>query len=471
MKKISLLLFLVSLSLLPFAQVKKIPNPVVDKRVELLSIVFRLAGNREYNSQDNVQYVQKIHAHFDKYKYDPLIAYARQLSDSSGIGYDAVMAMAISLRQVPSLEPIIPFSIKTPDNRWSADDASKFSQLLRDFYKNADCKSFFRSCEKDYATAEKQFNVLFKKLDVNWYYKYYGKAPNETFNIIIGLGNGGNNYGPHIDMPSGQKQVYAIIGAGTFDSTGKPTFESDYYLPTLIHEFNHSFINYLTDKYEKSFSSPGKIIFENEKSKMKRQAYSNWKTMLNEALVRASVVRYLMSHEQDSSIADKEIKQQLSRGFVWMTDLVKLLGEYEAERNVYPTLESFVPRLVQFYDSVAPKIDFYDEDYLQHCAKLVSIQPFNDGDTSVDPAITEIRFNFDKKLDGIRYFFGPTKKGMDHYPMPVKFTFINNNNTILLKTKLKPDTEYEINMIGRMMRTEDGYAVQDHVIHFKTKKE
>jgi Domain of unknown function (DUF4932) len=66
--------------------VGKIPNPVVDKRVELLSIVFRLAGSAEYNAEDNRKYVQKIHAHFDRFQNLPLITYARQLRDSSGIG-------------------------------------------------------------------------------------------------------------------------------------------------------------------------------------------------------------------------------------------------------------------------------------------------------------------------------------------------------------------------------------------------
>lgn len=471
MKKIFLLLLLVKLSFVCCAYTKKVPDPVVDKRVELLSIVFRLAGNQEYNTEDNKKYVRKIHSYFDKFQNHPLIKYARHLRDSSGIGYDAVMSMAISLTQVPDLNPIIPFSVKTPDKRWTAEEASKFSRLLKGFYDEANCKKFFESCTDDYAIANKQFDALFKQLDINWYYKYHGKSPNEQFNVIVGLGNGWNNYGPHIDLPDGAKKVYAIIGAGTFDSTGSPTFEKDIYLPTLVHEFNHSFVNYLTDEYASSLSASQQIIFNDEKVKMQRQGYPDWKIMSSEALVRASVIRYLIDHREGSQAVDKELKQQLARGFVWMQPLVQQLGKYEIRRKTFPTLESYMPQLVKFYDTIAPKINLYDEDYLQHCAKLVSIQPFQDGDTSVSASITEIRFNFNKRLDGTRYFFGPTKKGMEHYPAPVKFTFINDNKTILLQTKLKPDTEYEINMIGRMMKTEDGYAVQDNVIHFKTKKD
>lgn len=39
------------------------PLPKVDKRVELLSIVFRLAGNREYNQDIFKDYVKDIHDH------------------------------------------------------------------------------------------------------------------------------------------------------------------------------------------------------------------------------------------------------------------------------------------------------------------------------------------------------------------------------------------------------------------------
>jgi hypothetical protein len=82
--------------------------------------------------------------------------------------------------------------------------------------------------------------------------------------------------------------------------------------------------------------------------------------------------------------------------------------------------------------------------------------------------ITEIEFNFDKKLDGIKYFFGPGAKGMSHYPKPIKFTFSNDNRCIIMKVELKPNTEYQISIAGSMMRASDGYAVQNYILNFKT---
>ena len=445
-----------------------LPSPTVDRRVELLSIVFRLADSREYTSTDNVTYVQDIHDHFDKFKDHPLISYIKKIRESNSIGYDAVMSMAIHLKQIPSLDPIIPFNSDVPDKRWGVEVATKFVTLLKQFYQDADCSGFFESNSNRYSIAEKQFYELFKKLDTDWYYEYYGKLPNESFNVIIGLGNGGNNFGPSINLSDGSRKVYAIIGARSFDATGKPTFPSEEYLPTLIHEFNHSFVNYLTEMYKVSLSHAGEIIYENESVKMKRQAYGEWKTMMSESMVRASVIGYLIRHAADTLAIDKELKQQLANGFVWMKELVDILGQFEVQRKEYPTLESFMPKIVNFYDTIAPKIKAYDYAYMVHCAKVISIQPFNNGDMTVSPNVSEILFTFDKKLDGVRYFFGPGQNENLHYPKPISFTFSNDNKTIIMKVELKPNTEYQINVYGSRMRTYDGYSVQNYPLNFKT---
>ncbi|MCR8560868.1 DUF4932 domain-containing protein [Mucilaginibacter sp. BJC16-A38] len=446
----------------------KLPLPKVDQRVELLSIVFRLAGSEEYSAPNNKNYVLDIHRHFDKFVNHPLIKYIKVLRDSNSVGYNAVMSMAIHLKMPPELDPIVPFSTWLPDGKWTIPAAEKFNALLKQFYKDADCRSFFQSQQNNYAIAEKQFLPLFKQVDVNWYFKFYGKAPNETFNIIIGLGNGGTNFGPHINLPDHPKKVYAIVGSSSFDSLGTPVYESKYGLPLLIHEFNHSFVNHLTDLNEKALDSAGKIIFEKEGDRMRRQKYPEWKVMMSEALVRAAVIQYLKEHDPDTLVADGELKNQLANGFVWMRSLVALLGQYEKQRSTYPTLESFMPRIVSYYNQVAPNIRTYDDDYNNLCARVISTEPFNN-DTTVSSKITEIRFHFDKKLDGIRTFFGPGKKGIDHYSKPKGFTFTDDNKTIVMKIGLlRPNTDYQVNISGYLMKTSDGYAVQNYLLNFKT---
>jgi hypothetical protein len=103
-----------------------LPNPKVDRRVELLSIVFRLAEIDEYNSDVNSNYTQRIHEHFNKFKSHPLIKYVKKIRHDNHIAYDAVMAMAVHLKQPPTLTPLVPFSSKVPDKRWGAKSATNF---------------------------------------------------------------------------------------------------------------------------------------------------------------------------------------------------------------------------------------------------------------------------------------------------------------------------------------------------------
>jgi hypothetical protein len=201
---------------------------------------------------------------------------------------------------------------------------------------------------------------------------------------------------------------------------------------------------------------------------MKRQKYGEWVTMISESMVRASVIRYLIEHASDTLTIDKELKQQLANGFVWMKELVDFLGQFEAQRTTYPTLESFMPKIVSFYDTIAPRIKVYDNAYLEKCAKVISTLPFGNGYTTVSPSTREILFNFNKKLDGIRYFFGPEKDEKISYPEPISVTFSNDNKTIIMKVKLKPNTDYQINLYGSRMRTIDGYSVQNYSLNFRT---
>jgi hypothetical protein len=329
------------------------PLPKVDTRTELLSIVFRLAGNFEYNDDAFKSYVSDIHNHFDKYKDHPLIAFATELRDKNGVSFDAVMFMAIYLSQPPSLDPLIPFSSTIPEGRWGQDNANKFAVLLKQFYTDAKCDEFFKAREGLYKTAGEKFMPVYEALDVNWYNQYYGAQPDGSLNAIIGLGLGGGNFGPKVKYPDGKEDTYAIMGTWAIDSTNKPFYNVDDYLPTLIHEFNHSYVNHLTKKYEKDFERSGSKLFDLVKAGMGNQHYTSWQTMMNESLVRASVIRYLLKHNADGHAAKNQLISDFGRGFFWMKALVESLGVYEKNRAKYPTIESYMPVLADFYSRVA----------------------------------------------------------------------------------------------------------------------
>jgi hypothetical protein len=333
------------------------PLPKVDRRIELLSIVFRMAGNMEYNDEIFKSYTSEIHKHFDKFSDHELIRFTREIRDKNWIGFDAVMKMAIYLDQPPALSPIVPFTADIPDRRWGQENANKFLRLLQQFYTDAKCDDFFNAHKDLYRLSEERYKNVYGAIDLKWFTTYYGTEPKGSFNIIPGLGNGGGNYGVKAVLPDGKEAMYAIMQTSSIDSTNIPVYDVSFNLPTLIHEFNHSYINDIQKKYEKDLKTSGLKLYGVVGDAMRGQAYTDWLSMLNEALIRASVVRYLIDHNSDITIAKKQLMSEYGRGFFWIKDLVDCLGVYEKNRDKYPTLESYMPLIISFYNGVAGKID------------------------------------------------------------------------------------------------------------------
>jgi len=363
MKKLPFLL-LVFICLNLFSQEKQIlDKPKADERVELLSIVFRLADAQEYNAKDFKLYTDRIDKHFSKFRNHKLIKFVKKIRKENGVSYDAVMSMAVYLGDAPNFNPLVNFSDLIPENRWGKENAIAFVKLLRSFYKDAHCETFFKENSKLYKKVSARFLPVYNHLDLKWYKQFYGKEPKEKFKIINSLGNGGGNYGPSITLKSGKREVYAIMGTWSMDGTGLPKFNLNDYFPILLHEFNHSFVNYLIEQNKQNFRASGEKLYAVEAEAMKRQAYGSWETMIKESLVRASVIKYMKDHKFDKKQIDNEIKEQVSRKFLWINELTKELENYDKQRNKYPTLESYMPNIIKAFATYANSIEAFEKRY------------------------------------------------------------------------------------------------------------
>lgn len=333
-------------------------EPKVDKRVELLSIVFRLANSHEYSQNLFPKYVESIENHFGEFRNHELIKYVKGELLEDGIGFSSVMSMAIHIMEPPNINPITtPFPYKSLEEPWKEESAIKFLKLLSEFYSDADCETFFNKNKELYKTASNRFKKVYQNLDLEWYQNFYGAKSKGEFIIINGLRNGGANYGPKIFSKNGIEVIYAIMGTWSVDSLSIPTYEIDEYFPTLLHEFNHSFVNHLVEKYRSELQESGTIIFDKVKEEMNKQAYGNWKTMYDEALVRAAVIKYMKDHSYDKRTIENEMNEQLSSSFLWTDELVKELDRYDNNRDRYPSFTSFMPEIVKFFNLTTSKID------------------------------------------------------------------------------------------------------------------
>ena len=128
--------------------------------------------------------------------------------------------------------------------------------------------------------------------DLAWFDRFFGSRPGASFQVALGLLNGGSNYGPSVAGGEGGEQLYCVLGCWQTDDDGKPMFGKPV-VSTVAHEFCHSYCNPLVDRHLAALQPSGEKLFALTEAAMREQAYANARTVLCESLVRACVVRYV----------------------------------------------------------------------------------------------------------------------------------------------------------------------------------
>jgi hypothetical protein len=376
------------------------PQVRVDPRVELVSIIFRLAGNPEYNQGRVPRYTRDVDAHFGPYRNHRVVALATRLRRTRGVSYDACMSMAVHMPDGPATTtggtaPFTPRS-HTLDDRWREAEAREFVDSAHQFAKESSFAEFFDQHKPLYKTATSRMQkVLAQSGHLDWFDAFFGQRPQARFTVVLGMLNGGACYGPRCGNASGGVDLYCVLGVWKTDLAGLPVFDTSM-LRTVVHEFCHSYTNAIVDRHQEQLRAAGNQIYPYVESAMRRQAYGNWKTMMYESLVRACVVRYVRHYEGRQAAAD-EVRRQAQRGFTWVGGLSARLGEYEAEREKYRDLDSFMPRIVAYFDAYAKVFVASQQKLADNRPHVVSMTPSADA-TEVRPGLGKIRVVFDRPM-------------------------------------------------------------------------
>ena len=442
---------------------------VVDPRVELLSLIFRLAGNREYNMARVESYAGDADRQFGKFRDHPMVNLARELRNTHGVSYDAVMSMAIHLTDAsqPRLKlPLEPWP-DSLDNRWTAPDVTNFLAAARQFVKDSSFQEFIEQHQPLYQTTVARMQTLLdKEAHLEWFDDYFGRRPQASFTVALGLLNGGGCYGPHFRAADGHEELYCVLGVWQTDKEGLPEFTDDA-LPTVIHEFCHSYANPLVERHLTELQASGDALFKQVAGQMRSQAYGSGETLLKESLVRVCVIRYLRRYDGEEA-AGRAIQAEKKKGFLWMQEMSDLLGEYEAHRDRYSTLEDFSPRLVSFFAGTVKNFPRMQADLAARRPKVVSMIPAN-GAQDVDPGLTAIEVVFDRPMaDKSWSLVG----GGPHCPETGKGAHFDAQHKIwTVPVTLKPDWSYEFMLNSGTFdafRSEEGVPLEPVSVTFKT---
>lgn len=409
----------------------------VDPRVELMSIIFRLAGNPEYRQGKVDSYTAAVDAHFASMADHAVVQGARALRYRRGVSFDAVMSLAVHLTDADKLGESVPFQPRPAalDARWRPEEARAFLKEARRFVEDAEFAAFFEQHRGLYDTAVARMQrVLREEAQLDWFAQFFGARPTARFELALGMLNGGACYGPRVVRGDGQEDLYCVLGVWKTDPDGLPFFETSM-LSTVVHEFCHSYCNRLVDAHYDELQAAADKLYPHVADQMKAQAYGNARTMMYESLVRACVVRYLQTAEGRSA-SRKQAADDGQRGFLWVDQLAELLTEYEEHRDDYPTVDSFMPKIAAFFDGYADSF----EAVQSAAPTIVSMTPAN-GATTVDPATTAIVVTFDRPmLDRAWSVVGggpalPKTTGAPSYDEECR--------VLTLPVELEPDWSYE----------------------------
>lgn len=440
----------------------------VDPRLELVGVVCRLAGFEEYrHSVGESTYTHDADSWFHEFEDHPAVVRMKDLRRERGISYDATASFAIHLEDETATRfamPLTPWP-KAFEKRWNAESAEAFRADLQDFATASRFRSFFDRHAELYAATEKRLAAIVEgNLDLAWFEEYYGTVGDATFGIHPGLFQGGHNYGVSIEYPDGKRAITPAIGCWKFDQAGIPEFDATM-IPLLVHEFSHAHCNPVIDRHWEDLAKAGDVLFPRVAAQMQRQAYGEWKIVLYESLVRASVLRYLLKHD-DKKMANALAADDTKRGFLWIADLAKRLGEYEADRKQYPTLDAFAPRLVAFFDEQAQKQGEVDAK----APKIVKITPA-DGATDVPAGAFEIVVEFDRAMDTTGH--SVTIADVEFPPIDKSRTigFDKAGKKFTLPVTLEPGKTYGFGLNGpnfQGFKSKDGIVLPAVVVKFTT---
>jgi hypothetical protein len=333
-----------------YTECKRVLNGVnfsVDPRIELFHTVEVIQGVPFVNFVD-LDYKQKIASHFQRFRAHSLFVFL----DKKGMYRDLFNTIDA---------PIIMMLHLTPDLEWRKDIAVPESKsatldslrmLMKDFAEKSDYATFFNSNADLYniSLATLTYNLPgFDEKNRLMTYCGNNNTRGYEFNVILNF-LGWGNFGPRI-FNKDSAQLYAVI-APEKSAIRVPTFDISALYRLLWHEFAHSFANPAEEKVEKEFDK-FEQWWEPVKEPMKAQAYHSWQSVVKEHLTEAIACRMAALKFGEDAAELNYVRPQKGKRWIYLNPLLKALKYYEGNRHVYPTLDSFMPKIIEAFQGIS----------------------------------------------------------------------------------------------------------------------
>ncbi len=318
-----------------------------DRRIELLSIIWRLAGAEEYTRAKGTPYLDAVDRTFTPFAKHPAVTMARALRRSRGIGFDAPMLFAIQLDDQLALTNV--GELPALDARWTIENAEELAKVVRAFATEAGLDAFLAQHIDYHASLVRTLQgVIDTENPVAWFDTKFGAAQ-ATFVVVPSPIAGQMNFGPRATALDGTQQFYQVIGVGS--RTGEIVAD-DQLVYLLVHEMAHSYINPVFAKHRAALEPAGAKLFALVEKPMRAQNYIDPMTMLNESAVRAVTVNYMRDRRNEVAAA-AVLRGELRNSFYWVRGLAELFRTLSAAGA--SKLDGDMPQLIAFFERAATR--------------------------------------------------------------------------------------------------------------------
>ncbi len=330
----------------------------VDKRTELLGVFLLISDYGKKNPElvevcHNEGYRAKVFKHFDAFKGEKAVKLFNEICNKLNFNNDAPIALVLQLDENFKFDTLPPYPFE---------ERLESSNLVVEFLKELPHFALVSKFEEFYKSNQPYYNKIIKETEgfvrpdaIEKFFNDFYKMDIPTDFVINLLPHSTNgNYGV---SPIGK--IGCNLGAKEVD--GKLAFVWDDVGDLFVHEFGHSIVNPLVDKYAKL----PKRYFKRIYPQMAELDYNDHDpTILDEFIIRAIGYVYtkyyykgIFEGKTPAELATYVIEGEKKDGFIYMDILTKLVEDYYSNRDKFSNFEAFMPTLIKEFKKGKAQMD------------------------------------------------------------------------------------------------------------------
>lgn len=326
-------------------------NVLVDERMELLCTI-ELIGNNMHVPCANTDYKREIKTRFQPYKTHPAVSFIGAMLNSEEMGSSALVwyIYQCSFPEFRLEGKIIDEECQIGHYEHFHDTLTKFRTLLKDFYNKSRFHDFFLKHKNLYDSICTPITNYINHISiVDTMEKHYNQVKKAYYLVLSPLVHPGG-FGVQVHRKNGD-YIYGIAGP-IFESKTKPIFpEEDIFQNIIIHEFSHSFCNWIIHRNFKILSADSCLVdtLTAVNEHMRLYYGGDWETSLFEHLTRANEIVICKKVLGQDKANITFMRYYNHDHWIYLKGLVPLIENvYLRNKQKYNNEEDLIPDIVEY---------------------------------------------------------------------------------------------------------------------------